>query len=232
MKDVIGIAVSGQTVANLKVDYYLRLFGNNEIINLRVDNSLLPLANIKKIYRKAKEKEITTEEHLTKTLHSLNKQFHDESIVRDTERSLFFSGLMIALKDQTFRNSYKTIQAPSVEETKKAASKILEAHILNDNIVSAITRQLESKINNLSKEYNWKDKFSFIKTIDYPLIRYKKLIKQIEENIFIPFENEEKQDILGRAYKIFLSKAGKVSLQGTTQGRYLTGGVPPVRFSM
>lgn len=25
---------------------------------------------------------------------------------------------------------------------------------------------------------------------------------------------------------------GKYSLQGTTQGRYLTGGVPPVRFSM
>ena len=26
--------------------------------------------------------------------------------------------------------------------------------------------------------------------------------------------------------------APKYSLQGTTQGRYLTGGVPPVRFSM
>ena len=26
--------------------------------------------------------------------------------------------------------------------------------------------------------------------------------------------------------------AVKYSLQGTTQGRYLTGGVPPVRFSM
>ena len=25
---------------------------------------------------------------------------------------------------------------------------------------------------------------------------------------------------------------GKYSLQGTTQGRYLTGGVPPIRFSM
>jgi len=24
----------------------------------------------------------------------------------------------------------------------------------------------------------------------------------------------------------------KYSLQGTTQGRYLTGGVPPIRFSM
>ena len=29
---------------------------------------------------------------------------------------------------------------------------------------------------------------------------------------------------------IWLSR--KYSLQGTTQGRYLTGGVPPVRFSM
>ncbi len=31
-------------------------------------------------------------------------------------------------------------------------------------------------------------------------------------------------------YKVY--NIGKYSLQGTTQGRYLTGGVPPVRFSM
>ena len=31
-------------------------------------------------------------------------------------------------------------------------------------------------------------------------------------------------------YAVFLY--GKYSLQGTTQGRHLTGGVPPVRFSM
>ena len=29
-----------------------------------------------------------------------------------------------------------------------------------------------------------------------------------------------------------VSNSIKYSLQGTTQGRYLTGGVPPVRFSM
>lgn len=210
MKDIIGIAVSGQSEKTLKASYFLRLLSSNEIIALNVANSLLTLRNIHAIYKKAKKKETTSEEHLTKTLHSINKQFHDENIVRDTERSLFFSGLMIALKDNTFRQSYKNIQAPSEEETKRATSKILEAHNLNDSVVSAITRQLESKINNLSKEYNWRDKFSFIKTIDYPLQKYKKLIKQIEDNIFIPFENEEKQDILGRAYKIFLSKAGKV----------------------
>ena len=31
---------------------------------------------------------------------------------------------------------------------------------------------------------------------------------------------------------VVIGKKGKYSLQGTTQGRYLTGGVPPVRFSM
>ena len=29
-----------------------------------------------------------------------------------------------------------------------------------------------------------------------------------------------------------IGRTVKYSLQGTTQGRYLTGGVPPVRFSM
>ena len=39
--------------------------------------------------------------------------------------------------------------------------------------------------------------------------------------------------VLGDSSKAgFIEFAPKYSLQGTTQGRYLTGGVPPVRFSM
>ena len=34
------------------------------------------------------------------------------------------------------------------------------------------------------------------------------------------------------AFMACFEDAVKYSLQGTTQGRYLTGGVPPVRFSM
>ena len=113
---------------------------------------------------------------------------------------------MIALKDKTFRREYMTKQAPE----DFTGAKLLEAHLLNEAIIDAIDRQLNGKINNLSKKYNWRDKFSFIKTIDYPLLSYQKMIKKIEDEIFIPFENEEKQDILARAYKIFLAKAGKV----------------------
>lgn len=60
---------------------------------MELDNELLSIENIKKVYKKAKKEEITTVEHLTKPLHQLNKQFHDEDIVRDTDRSLFFLAL-------------------------------------------------------------------------------------------------------------------------------------------
>ena len=35
------------------------------------------------------------------------------------------------------------------------------------------------------------------------------------------------------AWNVYVTtRTRKYSLQGTTQGRYLTGGVPPIRFSM
>ena len=206
--------------------YFLLINGAKKAVELEVDGVLLKLDNIRKIYIKARHAEIATEEHLTKTLHSLNKQFHDDEIVRDTERSLFFSGLMIALKDVTFRSTYSQIQEPSKEEAKASRTKLLEAHLLNEAIVNAITRQLESKINNLSKEYNWKDKFSFIKTIDYPLIKYKQLINKIEKNIFLPFENEEKQDILGSLPRPGLS--GRSSAPPISWGCWLSASPSPL----
>lgn len=208
-QDIIGIAVSGQTKESLKVSYFLYKYVDKHITKIDCD-TLVPLERIKKLYVKHTVGEKSTIEHLVKTLNALNNQFQNESIVRDTDRSLFFSGIMIALKDPTFRSSYRCIQKPSEEEAKASNKKMLEAHNLSVAIVEAVNRQLNVKVNNLSKEYDWRDRFAFIKAIDYSLIKYKELIKNIESNIYAPFENEEKQDILGRAYKIFLSKAGKV----------------------
>ena len=54
---------------------------------------------------------------------------------------------------------------------------------------------------------------------------YDKSVGLSEEENTYPFAGYKK--VLGNIYKTI-----KYSLQGTTQGRYLTGGVPPVRFSM
>lgn len=206
-KDVIGIAVSGQR--KLKVTYYFT-FDKINIEKLAIKDVLLPLYNIYKIYRKKKYPESISSESLKKLLSDLNKKLHNGNKVKDTDRSLFFSGIMIALSDNTFRNTYRGIQEPSEEEIAQKQVAVLNAHNLNSAIIDAIKRQLASKINNLSKEFVWEDRFAFFKAIDYSLDDYKEIIKNIEQNIYMPFHNGEKQDILGRAYKIFLSRAGKV----------------------
>ena len=209
-KDLVGIAVSGQSKDSLEVSYFFKSVDDSKILLSKVKNVLLSIDAINREYLITKYGESISTESLILVLKDLNKRFNNENKIRDTDRSLFFSGLMIALTNNNFRNTYKNILAPSESEKSSTSAVILESHNLNEAILTAITKQLESKINNLSKEYSWRDKFSFIKNIDYPLADYKEIIDIIEKKIFKPFLNGEKQDILGRAYKIFLQRAGKV----------------------
>ena len=206
-KDIIAIAFAGQTSRTYKAAYFIKLSGK-ELEELETDGKFMDLKDLNKLYRKQKYGETISTDALMKTLVSLNKTFNDPMHIQATERSLFFAGLMIALRDTTFLRTYRDIAAPDNGEGRNQNQ--FEAHNLNEAIVSAISKQISSKVNNHSKEYNWKDRFSFIKSIDYPLDDYKRVIETIETNIFAPFKNDEKQDILGRAYKIFLSKAGKI----------------------
>lgn len=204
-KDIIGIAVSGQSLESLSVSYFLRNFRKREVTAIDA-SGLISVPDIEKLYLNAKYGESVSDEHLTDVLNSLNKRFN--GVVRDTERSLFFSGLMIALKDLNFRSTYDLMQTPSKEEAK--SKNLRESYHLNEAILKAISTQLEDKINNLSKQINWIDKFSFIRDIDFSLVDYKLIINEIEREIFRPFQNNEKHDILGKAYKIFLKRAGKI----------------------
>ena len=207
-KDIIAIAISGQSKGAYQAGLFLKI-EDLSYKEIPTDGKLLPLKDIIRIYRREKYGESISTDSLKRTIKDLNKKFQKNNI-KDTERSLFFAGLMIALKDNTFAKTYKGIQIPTEEERKNAKYKLLDAHNLNLAILEAIVRQISNKINNLSKEYNWKDRFSFIKNIDYPIKDYKELIAGIEKDIFRPFRMDEKQDILGRAYKIFLTKAGKI----------------------
>lgn len=206
-QDIIGMAISGQSLEQIKVTYFYRLSGSQDIYTLKVKDTLLSIDSLHKKFLKHKYGEVITEEELVSVIKSLNETFHAGGI-RETERSLFFSGLMISLTNSNFRNTYKNISAPSQEEIAKTKITLLQSHHLNKAIIQAIEIQLESKINNLSKEYSWKDKFSFIKNIDFNLIEYKQIIKKIEDKIYKSYLLDEKQDILGKAYKIFLSRAG------------------------
>ena len=71
--------------------------------------------------------------------------------------------------------------------------------------LSGFVKQPSFKIQNEIKPALKNDDLSVLTN---PLVKeYKKIISKIELNIFKPFQNDEKQDILGKAYKIFLKRA-------------------------
>ena len=207
-KDIFAIGMAGQS----KEEYKSALFyiiDNEKLKEFESDGKLLALDDIAQIYKKIKFSDKITNEALKKKLKELNETFHRYQI-KDAERSLFFSGLMIALKDDNFIESYRGVKPPNDSQQKSAQNKLIQAHFLNDKIISSIVSQISDKVNSFSKEFHWKDRFSFIRNIDIPLDKYISIISDIEKNIYIPFREDEKQDILSRAYKIFLSRAGKM----------------------
>lgn len=206
--DLIGLAVSGQDTRHIKFTVFVRIDGAMPE-QLLSATAFVSLKEIVRAYRNKKYGDSITDDGLMAVLRDLNKEFHNEMHIKDTERSLFFAGIMIALKDKNFYSTYQHIDRAD-GQVKKGIQKLIEAHHLNRAMLDAIESQIAQGVNNKSKEYNWRDRFSFIKNIDYPLVAYKALIKKIQERVFNPFKLEEKQDILARAYRIFLSRAGNV----------------------
>ena len=82
-KDILGIAISGQGTSKfpLVVSYFIK-FSTDDPSVLDVDNSLLGLENLKKVYQKKKAERFSGSiSNLTKTLSALNSQFQKENIV-------------------------------------------------------------------------------------------------------------------------------------------------------
>lgn len=201
--DLIGIAVSGQTQESLQASYFFRKAGTDEIEQLDDPRTLVSLETLTKHYEAVAHGDPLSDAELRRFLVRLNERFHKDSRVRDTERSLFFSALMIALDDAQFRSVYKSQEIPD-------DTRLVEARYLNEEIVSAVKRQLAKKVNSESKKIDWEDRFAFVKTIDIPLDEYKEIITDIDDRVHQPSKRAMKRDILGRAYKIFLSRAGKM----------------------
>ena len=203
--NIIGMAVSGQSVDVIRITYFYKLKDSNKIYTLSPFDSFLTLDQITKAFYKAINGDVITDDELNTILSNLNTKFQYNNI-KDTDRSLFFSALMIALKNNNFKNTYQSIQIASDNERME----MLESHYMNEAVLNAVTIELRDKITNPSKKYSWQDRFAFIRNVDIPLSEYKSILELIEKKIYQPFQNDEKQDLLGKAYKIFLKKAGKV----------------------
>ena len=78
-KDIVAIAVSGQSTDSLNVTYFLKQKGKSEIATFPPTDILLSILSIRKQYAKTKYGESVTTEALITVLKDLNKRFNDKT---------------------------------------------------------------------------------------------------------------------------------------------------------
>lgn len=139
-KGMVGIAISGQELSQIKTTYYYRRSSDNDIATFQLHDSLISLDNISKTYEKKISGQSISDEELTKIIKQLNETFNDGNKVRDTDRSLFFSGILIALRNDDFRASYSSVRQPS--KTERATTKLTLLEAQHTILISDYSKQL------------------------------------------------------------------------------------------
>lgn len=154
-KDIVAIAIAGQSKSNYESRLFIKL-KDSQYKEINVNGKLIPLDEIANIYRREKIGDCISDAKLNLILTELNNTFHEPMKIKDTERSLFFAGIMIALKDDTFRGTYQFAKTPTKEERENSKYVMPDSHNLNVMIIDAIDRQIKGRINNYSKDINWR----------------------------------------------------------------------------
>ena len=191
--DVVAIAVSGETVNNLKISHFLHLKGESTANSIFSD-VLLETDDYVKGYMESPEKFKQDYDELLSFSKNLNEELHSKK-VKESLRSLLISGILIALGNKAFHVSYKQHSTP--EDLANALVETIINELKNANLHN-------SKIKNLRTAYN------FIKThtaLSGEKDVLSKIIDDIDNNVNSFIKNHKYFDVLGQFYIEFLRYA-------------------------
>ncbi|KWT86797.1 HsdM family class I SAM-dependent methyltransferase [Candidatus Magnetominusculus xianensis] len=193
--DVLAIAVSGQTIQQLKVSHFLQLKGSKKVTPIFSGN-LLSVNDYLSGYLISDEKLSQDYNILLEFTKKLNDRLHSYKI-SEKYRSLLISCILMALENRRFKTTYQSY-GPS--DTKELA----------ENLVDTVVRELKNS--DIRSDYldNLKVQFGFIKT-DTSLSTkkdvLKELISDIDKNINSFIKTHKYIDVLGQLYIEFLRYA-------------------------
>lgn len=145
--DVISIAISGEDKSNYKLTQYVQLKGSKEQVSILDEN----IRSFEEYYEWLIQSDIKYNQDyasLIKYTKELNEELHEKKI-KESQRALLISGILIALKSESFKLGYK--------KTKKVSSLI-------NSLYSTIENELTE--NNIpgAKVEVLTQAFSFLKT--------------------------------------------------------------------
>ncbi len=176
--DVIAIAVSGENKNNLKISHFLQLKNTKKAYKIFNNDRFLEINDYLSGYETDEKKFNQDFQELLKYSRSLNDKLHSFK-VPESQRSLLISGILIALTDKAFYNSYKyqipkelsenlintiknkltSVQNKYIENIITTYSFIKTHTILSvkENVLKNIVDEIDNKINNFIKTYKYFD---------------------------------------------------------------------------
>jgi len=198
--DVICIAVSGQTKKELKISNFLHLKKVENAKPLKC-KELVSLDNFLDLYLYDEDKEKQSFDSLLDYSRKLNEDLRDIDLA-ESHRPLLVSGILIALDDSAFKDSYK-------KETRP--------HDLAKSLVDTIVKILDKSNIQGNKKANMTQSYGFIKTHSILASSTKKdgkyntelrdLIAEINDNVKSFTKTYQYYDVLGKFYAEFLRYA-------------------------
>lgn len=190
--DVIYIGVSGETDSELKVSHYVKLKGDKEHKEILKGCRLQPFPDYLEQLRNHRFR--VDYSSLLEYVGGLNKQLHGKRIP-EKQRAILFSGILLALEDATFRNTYR---------------QHADSSALMDTMITRVSKILNSASSNSAEKFaGLRDEFATIQHSP-ALIRdgyFKELVQEIEEKVHSFVKNNEYHDIISRCYVEFLKYA-------------------------
>jgi type I restriction-modification system DNA methylase subunit len=192
--DVLTLAISGETLDELKVSHFLQLKGKQSALPMFGD-SLLSLDDYLEGYIKSPEKFRQDYQSLLAFSQELNKKLHQLKIAED-ERALLIACILIALENKSFLGTYK-----EYSEAKQLADFL----IFTTHNMFEVGNIGEEKLHVLDARFH-------LIVGNSALIRkgstdLRDIITEIDENINSFIKTHEYFDALGQIYIEFLRYA-------------------------
>jgi type I restriction-modification system DNA methylase subunit len=190
--DVLYIGISGQTEDELKISHYIKLCGEKEHKEILKGCGLQRFPVYLEQLRNQRFR--VDYSSLLEYVGGLNKQLHGKRIP-EKQRAILFSGILLALEDATFRNTYR-------QHADSAA--------IMDTMIIRVTKILSTaSSSSVDKFAGLRDEFTTIQRSP-ALIRdgyFKEIVQDIEEEVYSFVKNNEYHDIISRCYVEFLKYA-------------------------
>ena len=189
--DVLAIAVSGQNEISFRISHYLHLQKEKKPIEWEVSHDIVSFDEYYEAFSTSDIKFRQDYHSLLSYNRSLNNQLQANKIT-ESQRGFLISGILIALKNKAFSQSYRSHQ--SVKQ-------------LTGNLLATIGAEFENADISSDRRIVLIQSFSFLKTLPVKKSFIEDLIKGIDDNINSFMKTHKYYDTIGQFYVEFLRYA-------------------------